>query len=87
MRLLDTRNAFEVDMGAFDVVLFTKDVDKGKIDAAFTLSKSGEKVDRIPDPKGVILQPERVGKNPKAIEAIKKVYARVADRKEEKEEK
>ena len=73
--------------GAFDVVLFTKDVDKGKIDAAFTLSKSGEKVDRIPDPKGVILQPERVGKNPKAIEAIKKVYARVADRKEEKEEK
>ncbi|MBS2016149.1 MAG: trypsin-like peptidase domain-containing protein [Deltaproteobacteria bacterium] len=72
--------------GAFDLVLFTKDVDKGTVDAAFTLNKSGEKVDRV-EAKGAILQPERVGKSPKAIEAIKKAYARVADRKEEKEEK
>lgn len=76
---------YDTDMdGAFDVVLFTKDVDKGNVDAAFTVSKGGEKSTRLDGVKGTILQPERVTRAAKATEAIKRAYTRAADRTEEK---
>lgn len=62
--------------GAYDVVLFSRDAKKGNVDAAFSLSKSGDKVTHL-DVKGQVLQPERVAKDSKRAAALRDVYARV----------
>jgi S1-C subfamily serine protease len=65
--------------GAYDVVLFTRDASKGNLDAAFTLSKSGDKVTHEAAAKGSVFQPERVAKDPKRIAALREVYTRVVE--------
>lgn len=65
--------------GAYDLVLFTKDVKKPKIDAAFTVDRSGDKVTFLEKGGDTIIQPERASKNAKTQSAIREVWQRVVD--------
>lgn len=62
--------------GAYDLVLFSRAADKGTVDAAYTLSRSGDRVTAIP-PAGVVLQPERVTRGAAEQAAITAAYQRI----------
>ncbi len=66
--------------GNYDDVLFTKDVDKSKVDAAFHLNRAGDVVTPLPDVKGSLFQPERVTKNPQVANELREVWDRVSKR-------
>jgi S1-C subfamily serine protease len=66
--------------GVYDEVLFTKDVDKATVDAAFHLNRTGDVVTLLPNVAGTVFQPERVTKNAKAVTELKEVWERVVHR-------
>ncbi len=71
--------------GAYDLVLFTRDVKKGAVDAAYTLDKTGDKVTFTASAGASLVQPERVTKNPKVAAAIRDAFTRLVDSATEKE--
>jgi S1-C subfamily serine protease len=73
--------------GVYDLVLFTRDVKVGEIDASYTIDRGGEKVTQLPSTKGSIVQPERITKSPKAAEALREAWQRVVDSATEEDEK
>ncbi|MBL8608822.1 MAG: trypsin-like peptidase domain-containing protein [Myxococcales bacterium] len=71
--------------GAYDLVLFTRDVKKGMIDASYALDRTGEKVTYMPVAGTSFVQPERVTKNPKVAVAIRDAFTRILESMSEKE--
>ena len=71
--------------GAYDVVLFTRDVKKASVDAAYRLDKTGDKVTPLADAGASIFQPERVSKNPKVQASLRETWERVVESANEKD--
>ncbi len=62
--------------GVFDVVLFSRDVSTGRVDNAFRLDPSGEKV-TLESVAGPLLRPELVGASARAKAALAELFTRV----------
>ena len=66
--------------GIFDEVLFSRDLSKPKVDAAFHLNRAGDVVTLLPEMTGTPFQPERVTRNSQEAAELKEVWDRVTHR-------